>query len=928
MPLFASRLVSVCLLAAVAAGFLRAADPPAPTFTNVTVHDPSIMRAADGTFYVYGSHLASARSTDLMHWEQISTSASAGNKLQPSPATEFSEVLTWAQTNTFWAPDTIRLNDGRYYFYYCACRGDSPLSALGLAVSDAPDGPFAHDDVLLYSGMAGTSEDGTPYNAAVHPNVVDPTVFWDKDGTRLWMVYGSYSGGIFILQLDPATGKPLPDQGYGQHLIGKNHSRIEGPYILYSPESDYYYLFLSYGGLAADGGYNIRVGRSRDAAGPYVDAAGTDLSTVGGPNGSFFDDAAIAPHGVKLMGNVQFTTAPGESGGSTGYVSPGHNSAYYDAATGRYFLVFHTRFVGRGEIHEVRVHQMWINDQGWPVVGPHRYGGETISATDAGRIVGDYKLVNHGKDITATVKTSSLITLHPNGTISGAETGTWSLSGGHTATLTIGAATYHGVFARQWDQDRSRWLLTFSALDATGTAVWGSKVAIDTAPQWITQPTSQAVSTGATVTLRAVASGEPEPAYQWRKDGVAVPGATAPTLTLTDVAVADSGDYTVVATGTAGTATSAVATLEVTVPPIAITAHPASFTAASGGSASLSVTAEAEGTLGYQWYRNGTALTGATDATLAFDPLQPGDAGDYTVAVSADSGTVTSRFARVTVATPQPGRLSNASIRSIAGRGGSPLIIGMVMSGGSKDVLVRAVGPTLAAEYGLTGTLADPRMDVYTVASGSSPAATNDNWGDAGAAATLAPLFQTLGAFPLPDTASRDAALVTPVDGPMTVHVNSEPTGSSGVVIVEAYDPTDSTSPRLLNLSARNYAGTGDETLIAGFVIDGNEPKRLLIRGVGPTLELNYGLTGVLENPVLEVHTRINNVDTIIATNDDWGTETGVATASATAGAFALVDGSADAALIVTLPAGAYTAHVSGAAGGTGEAIVEVYELP
>lgn len=903
------------------------AQETTPTFTNVTVHDPSIMRAADGTFYVYGSHLASAKSTDLMHWEQVSTSATAGNPLQPSPATEFATVLSWAQTDTFWAPDTIRLADGRYYFYYCACRGDSPLSALGLAISDAPDGPFAHDSVLLYSGMSGTSEDGTTYNAGIHPNVVDPTVFYDKEG-KLWMVYGSYSGGIFIMQLDPATGLPLPDQGYGEHLMGRNHSRIEGPYILYSPESDYYYLFLSYGGLAADGGYNMRVGRSRNPNGPYVDAEGTDFSTVGGANGTFFDDAAIAPHGVKLMGNVQFTVAPGESGSTTtGYVSPGHNSAYYDADTGRYFLVFHTRFVGRGEQHEVRVHQMWLNADGWPVVAPHRYAGESITATDTGRIVGDYKFVNHGKDITATVKTSSLITLQADGTISGAETGTWSLSGEHDATLTIGASTYRGVFARLWDNDRTRWVNTFSALDATGTAVWGSKTAVDTSPQWIVQPASTAASIGQTVTLSAVASGDPEPSYQWRKDGVVIAGATSASLTITDTEASDSGSYSVVATNAAGSATSSTVTLTVTVPPITITAHPASLTQAAGSAATLSVTAEATDPLGYQWFKDGTALSGETAATLSFASLSAADAGDYTVWVSAGDGVVVSRFARVRVETPMPGRLSNVSVRSIAGRNGNPLVIGFVVSGGSKPVLVRAVGPTLESEYGIGGVLANPRMDVFTSASSVTPIASNDNWGDDGQDATLVPLFASLGAFPLPDTASLDAALVTSISGPTTVEVNSEPTGSSGVVIVEGYDTLNTTSPRLLNLSARNFAGTGDQTLIAGFVIDGNEPKRLLIRGVGPTLA-DFGVPGTLSNPILEVHASIGGLDTIVAQNDDWGDEAGVAAASTAAGAFQLTEGSGDAAVVVTLPAGAYTAHVAGSDGGTGEALVEVYELP
>jgi len=86
-----------------------------------------------------------------------------------------------------------------------------------------------------------------------------------------------------------------------------------------------------------------------------------------GPAGSFFDDRAIEPYGVKLMGNFRFV----DSG--IGYVSPGHNSTYYDEESGKYFIIFHTRFPGKGEMHQVRVHQMFINEDGWPVIAPHRY---------------------------------------------------------------------------------------------------------------------------------------------------------------------------------------------------------------------------------------------------------------------------------------------------------------------------------------------------------------------------------------------------------------------------------------------------------------------------------------------------------------------------------------------------------------------------
>ena len=486
--------LSRCALAALALVplALRADDPPAPTFTNVSVHDPSVVR--DGaTYYVFGSHMASASTADLMQWTQITTSAAFPNSLirNQNPQTEFADALAYAGgVTTFFAPDVHKLGDGKYYFYYCACQGTSPLSALGLARADAITGPYANVGILLKS--AGSTPTVSPYDVNTMPNVVDPTIFSDQAG-RLWMVYGSFSGGIFILQLDPTSGsptigQPLPGQGYGRKLIGGNSSRIEGPYIVYSPETSFYYLFMTFGGLDAAGGYNIRVGRSPNPDGPYFDAAGNDLTNV---RGNFaFDDATIAPFGVKLMGNWQFLPVSGEPRStSTGYVSPGGCSIYRDPTTGRYFLVFHTRFVGLGEYHEVRVHQFYFNADGWPVVAPHRYAGETIGATNAGLIVGNYKLINHGKDITATVKTSSVITLNIDGSVTGAVTGTWQLSGDHNATLVLGGTTYRGVFSRQWDEDNQIWVLTFSALSGGGVAVWGSKVAIDTTPGALTVAT-------------------------------------------------------------------------------------------------------------------------------------------------------------------------------------------------------------------------------------------------------------------------------------------------------------------------------------------------------------------------------------------------------------------------------------------------------
>ncbi|MGL4373677.1 MAG: family 43 glycosylhydrolase, partial [Turicibacter sp.] len=345
-----------------------------PSFTNVSVHDPSVIKVLD-TYYVFGSHLAGAKSTDLMNWTLVDSGVKIGNVFIPNVLEEMKEALDWAQTDTFWAPDVIELADGRFYMYYNTCRGDSPLSSLGIAVADEIEGPYEDLGLILKSGMWGqVSEDGRVYDATIHPNVVDPDLFFDKEG-RLWMMYGSYSGGIFIMEMDSQTGFPLPEQGYGKKILGGNHARIEAPYVLYSPESEYYYLFLSFGGLDASGGYNIRVARSKTPDGPYLDASGQDMIKCKGKNGSFFDDIAISPYGSKLMGNFIFNTVEGEPGKkiSSGYVSPGHNSAFYDAEKEAYYLIFHSRFTMRGEQHEVRVHPMYLNEDDWLVVAPHRY---------------------------------------------------------------------------------------------------------------------------------------------------------------------------------------------------------------------------------------------------------------------------------------------------------------------------------------------------------------------------------------------------------------------------------------------------------------------------------------------------------------------------------------------------------------------------
>jgi Immunoglobulin domain len=354
--------------------------------------------------------------------------------------------------------------------------------------------------------------------------------------------------------------------------------------------------------------------------------------------------------------------------------------------------------------------------------------------------------------------------------------------------------------------------------------------------------------------------------------------------------------------------------------PPTITTQPMSQTVLPGGSATLTVAASGA-SVTYQWMKNGTAIAGATADTLTFNNLQAGDSADYTVVASTSGGQVTSRFARLLVANPSPGRLINMSVRAVAGAGGQPLIVGFVTQGGSKQILVRGIGPALATIFSVPGVLTNPKIDVY---SGSTNVASNDDWGAGGTAADMSNVFSSVGAFALPDATSKDAATVIDATGARTVHINSVGAGS-GIVLVESYELAAGTG-RLINVSARNRVGTGADILIAGFVINGNVPRRVLVRAVGPRLA-DLGVTTALADPRLELHTNVGGQDTVFAANDNWGDEANAALMNPLTPGLTLNSGSKDSAVLVDLPPGAYTALASGVNNTTGEALIEVYDV-
>jgi len=266
-------------------------------------------------------------------------------------------------------------------------------------------------------------------------------------------------------------------------------------------------------------------------------------------------------------------------------------------------------------------------------------------------------------------------------------------------------------------------------------------------------------------------------------------------------------------------------------------------------------------------------------------------------------------------------RIVNLSSRAVAAAGDDALIAGVVVADtAGKRYVSRAIGPGLAA-FGATGTLADPQLTVFSGT--GTELFRNSAWERGSDAAELPGYFKAVGAFPLA-TGSLDAALATLLkSGAYTLQISSA-SNRSGLALAELYELD--TNGRTVNLSARARVRADDGALIGGFVVQGPAYKRMLLRAVGPTLAA-FGLTGALRDPVLTVYSGQNAV----ATNDRWDAAdnaAAVVTATRNAGAFALGSGSEDAALLITLPPGAYTVEVKGKNNTEGVALLEIYEVP
>lgn len=501
------------------------------TLNRVSVHDPSIVwEPVSQTYYIFGSHRASAKTTDMMNWTAFTAPWATATSTDATNSAALAEAIKWSKRGStsysvdgnMWAPDVIWNKAMNKWCMYLSVNGDNWYSSIVLLTSDNIEGPYLYQGSVVMSGFhSGTSYKDTDLEKAIgtqaslpsryavgnkwgnrYPNCIDPCVFYDENG-KLWMSYGSWSGGIWMLELDENTGLrdytidyPLTGSGdgitidpyFGKKIAGGFYVSGEASYIEYI--GGYYYLFVTYGGLAAggvptdynNGGYQMRVFRSENPDGPFIDSR----------NNSAVFSSYLLNFGPKENDNNRgenifgaYTSWGNQAKGNLGERSQGHNSIIA-AEDGRTYLVYHTRFQNWGESHQVRVHQVFQSKNGWLVVAPFEYTGEEVKSADIAttqqiatdRIPGKYKLLIHEYKLDHTKKAAVEpvdIELTTDGNITGKYTGTWKVEAGTSyVTLKIGSTYYHGVMVEQTLEPSTTKAPAFTAVAATtGTTAWG-----------------------------------------------------------------------------------------------------------------------------------------------------------------------------------------------------------------------------------------------------------------------------------------------------------------------------------------------------------------------------------------------------------------------------------------------------------------------
>jgi hypothetical protein len=252
----------------------------------------------------------------------------------------------------------------------------------------------------------------------------------------------------------------------------------------------------------------------------------------------------------------------------------------------------------------------------------------------------------------------------------------------------------------------------------------------------------------------------------------------------------------------------------------------------------------------------------------------------------------------------------NLSTRTRVQTGDNVGIGGLIITGKvPKRVLIRAIGPSLTG-FGVPNVLADPVLELH--GPGAFAPITNNDWRQTQEAEVLA-----AGISPTDDRESAIVATLAPGAYTAIVMGNGN---TSGVALVEVYDLNQAADSKLVNLSTRAFVGTGDDIVIAGFMLGSNSGTgRIVIRGIGPSL-IAAGVANALADPILELR---DSNGILLTANNDWE-DSPLAAAEVTASGLAPTN-HLEAAIVATLPPGNYTALLSGKNNGAGIGVVEVY---
>ena len=286
---------------------------------DTTVHDPSLIKTKQGTYYLFGTHrgIPVSSSPDRIHF------TSEGQAFAAIPEW----VSAYSPNHDLWAPD-VSWRDGKYWLYYAASRFGSQISAIGLAISSTA-APGSWSD----QGMVIDSHDGSAWNA------IDPGLVLDASGAP-WLTFGSFWDGINLIRIDPSTGKQSGRDRRTYPLAHRPASpAIEGAYIY--PHQRYYYLFASFDqcchGVRST--YHIVVGRSSTITGPYIDRGGVAMALGGGT-------VLLSSHGR--------------------YIGPGGQTVIRDGSED--YLVYHYYDADASGAPALGINQLTWDSAGWPHV--------------------------------------------------------------------------------------------------------------------------------------------------------------------------------------------------------------------------------------------------------------------------------------------------------------------------------------------------------------------------------------------------------------------------------------------------------------------------------------------------------------------------------------------------------------------------------